>query len=254
MSAKEKTTNSHEEQSIDLLDLFFYLLKRWYLLLACTVIGAIGMGYLTYTEVIPLYRSSSQLFFVKTGTIESLYDLQFGSMMSEDFLVIARSKPVIDTTIEKLYEKDGVQMSRGEALGSISVSEVENTHIIQFDVVHTDPKIACDLCNALTEVMQDQIAYIMNADKPTLVEAAEENPYPINGGVNNNRQIMIGAAGGFMICAVILAVLYMIDDKINTAEDVERYIGATVLVSVPYDRAQTFERNSKTAKKSRKKG
>lgn len=250
MNSKDKKI--HEEQSIDLLDLFFYLLRKWYLLVACTVIGAILVGYMTYTEVVPVYRSSSILFVAKTGTIESIYDLQLGLQLSEDFVVIARSKPVIDTTIVKLEEMDGIKLSRGEVLGAISVSEMEDTHMIRFDVTHTDPKIACDLCNALTEVMQDQIAYIMSTDKPTIVEQAEVNPFPINGGVNNRRQVMIGGAGGFMMCAVILAAIHIMDDKINTADDIEKYIGATVLVSVPYDKAQTFERSTKRSKKRKK--
>ena len=84
MNSKEKKIQ--EEQTIDLLELFVHLLKKWYLLIACAVIGGLLAGYMTHTEVIPIYSASSMLFVAKTGTLESIYDLQFGQTMSEDFI------------------------------------------------------------------------------------------------------------------------------------------------------------------------
>ncbi len=236
-------SQNHVEGQIDLIDLFFYLLNRWYLFIAAIVIGAILMGSLTNTEVIPMYQSSSLLFVAKLGSVQSFQDIQIGSYMTEDYVVISQSKPVIDTAIQTLYEQDGIELTRGQAMAAISVTEVENTHILKFTATMNDPELACDLCNAVMDAMADQIAYITTSDKPTIVERAEVNPYPINGGTNNNRQVMMGAAGGFAIVAAILCVLYMIDDKIKTAEDIERYVGAPVLVSIPLDKAQAFKRS-----------
>lgn len=238
------------EEKINLIELFFFLLNRWYIIIACTVIGAITMGVATNTEVIPMYSSQSMLFVARAGSITSFSDLQLGSYMTQDFIVISRSKPVIDTAIQDVYEQTGVELTREQAVAAVSVSEVEDTHILSFTVTMNDPDIACDLCNALTDAMADQIAYITSSEKPTIVERAEPNPYPINMASNNNqRQVMVGAAGGFTIAAVILCFLFMLDDKIKTPEDIEKYIGAPVLVSIPMDKSQTFKKGKKPQKK-----
>ncbi|MCQ2516578.1 MAG: Wzz/FepE/Etk N-terminal domain-containing protein [Saccharofermentans sp.] len=252
MSENKNTTkavaNKHVNGQIDLIDLFLYMINRWYLLIACTVVGAIGMGIATNTEVVPMYRSQSMLFVARAGQIQSWSDLQLGSYMTGDFIVISQSKPVVDTAIQMIYEQDGIELTRSQVKAAVSVAEMEDTHILQFTVTMDDPQIACDLCNAVMDAMADQIAYITSSDTPTIVERAEVNPYAINAGINNNRQVLMGAAGGFAIIAALLCVMYMMDDKIKTAEDVEKYIGATVLVSIPMDKAQTFKKNKKSKK------
>ncbi|MCQ2529173.1 MAG: Wzz/FepE/Etk N-terminal domain-containing protein [Saccharofermentans sp.] len=249
----EKTNNrGFAEDQIDLVDFFLYLLRRWYLLIACIVIGAIVMGVATKQEITPMYQSQAMMFVSKTGNITDQWmDFQIGSLMTKDFVVISKSKPVIDTAIQTVFEKDGIQLTRGEAMAAISVDEIEETHIIVFTVTMTDPDLACDFCNAILDAMADQIAYILNSDKPTIVERAEPNPVAINLGQNNSRQVIIGGAAGFALCAMVLCIIYMLDDKIKTAEDIEKYIGATVLVSIPLDKSQTFKKSK--SKKANKK-
>ena len=52
----------------------------------------------------------------------------------------------------------------------------------------------------------------------------------------------------------LICEVFTLDDKIKTEEDVEKYIGVPVLISIPLDKAQTFKKNSsKNGKKKKKK-
>lgn len=247
MNKKEVNTVNYDPSSfeINLKDLFLFLLNRWYFILVSSVIGAVIMGFITDTEVIPMYKSESMLFVARAGSIQSFSDLQLGTYMTGDYIVISKSKPVLDTAIQSIYEKDGIQLSRSQVASAVDVSTMDDTHILKFTVTMDDPEIACDLCNAVMDAMADQIAYIANSDKPTIVERAEVNGFQINAGENNNRQVAIGGFGGAVVVIAILAIIFVFDDKIKTAEDIEKYVGATVIAIIPLDKAQTFKKTKK---------
>ena len=109
--------NEHmnEENQIDLLELAHVLLKKWWLILLSGVLcGAIALLY-TITMVQPQYQSSAMLYIVsKSTTVISVTDLQIGSALTADFEVIAKSKPVLDSTIEKVKAESGKTFTRGE--------------------------------------------------------------------------------------------------------------------------------------------
>ena len=98
-----------DEIEIDLGALFQCLLKKWWLIVICALIGAgLALGS-TILLITPKYQSSAMLYILnKTTSVTSLADIQIGSALTADFEVIATSKPVIDGAIETLkkeYEK-----------------------------------------------------------------------------------------------------------------------------------------------------
>jgi len=249
MSDRELIIEEQAEDEINIGELLVYLLNRWYVIIASVVVCAVVAGIVTNTEITPMYSSSSELFVARAGQVTTIADLQIGSYMTENYIVISQSKPVIDTAIQALYEQTGVQITREQASAATNVSEIENTSILCFTVTMDDPYIACNYCNALTDAMADQIAYITNSERPTIVESAEANLVPVNINDNNNREILIGAAGGFVLSVAVLCVLFLTNDKIITAEDIEKYVGAPVLVSIPMDKSSTFKKSKKSSKK-----
>lgn len=250
MSEVKKTTTNRPNTTnqIDLIRLFEALLRKWYILLLCTVIG---YAYMSSQVVTPpdMYQSSSMLFVVSNNsTISTLtYDLQLGTMLSGDFIVIAKSKPVIDTAIQTVYEKTGTQLTRGEASGAISVNVMEGTRILKFTVTMDNPQMACELCNAITDAVADQMSIIMHSEKPSVIEYAEPSSYPLFKPVS--RQPIKGAIVGFGLAAAVLCALFLLDDKVKTPEDVEKYVDAPVLACIQMDKAQVFD-SRKHAKKT----
>lgn len=94
-----------QEVEIDLVRLFYYLLKRWKSLFVAAVIGAVVAAGFTLIQA-PQYESNSTLYVLsKSTSITSVADLQLGTALTSDYTEIATSKPVIDTAIEKLKKK-----------------------------------------------------------------------------------------------------------------------------------------------------
>lgn len=227
-------------EPFDLIGFALYVLKKWYILLACALVCSLALSLYAVNTTVPKYVSKAMIFVAKTGTIDSLQELQNSSYMADDYIVIAKSYPVLDTVISELYLQDGVSLTRKQASEAISVKELDNTHIIQFVVTYDDPQIACDLCNILTDTMTEQIAYIMSTDKPTLVQRAEVSSYPSNG-VNLVKEVFKGTVAGLAVAIAALYIAFVLNDKVKTPEDVEKYIGVPVLISIPLDKAAVYK-------------
>ncbi len=235
--------NRNEEMEIDLLELFFLLLKKWKMLLLGLIVGGVLAGGATYLKT-PVYQSESMLFILsKTTSITSVADLQLGSELSADFEVIATSKPVIDTAIEKVREEHGVTLTREQVRSMITVTNKADTRCLLITGTSEDPELACTLTNALTEATAEQMANIMKSDPPTTVERAEVATEPVDNGLKKNAAM--GGMIGFLIVAIIFVVPYLLNDRIRTAEDVEKYLDTGVLGVIPLDKAQEYKKSKK---------
>lgn len=234
-----------ETLEIDLLELFFLLLRKWKWLLLGLVAGSVLAGSITYLKT-PEYKSESMLYILsKTTSITSMADLQIGSELSSDFAIIATSKPVLDTAIEEIKEELGISLTRANVQEMITVTNKEDSRCLIISAVSEDPELACVLANAITEATASQMASIMQTDPPTTVERAEVSKSPIDNGLKKNTAV--GALAGFLIVAVLFIVPFILNDRIKTAEDVERYLETGVLAVVPLDKAQEY-RNRHTKK------
>lgn len=242
----------NEEMEIDLLELFFYLIKRWKQLLLGLIVGGLLAGGFTVLKT-PVYQSESMLYILsKTTSITSVADLQLGNALSSDFVVIATSKPVLDTAIEKVEDSMGVELTRKEVLEMINVTNKDDTRVLVITGTSEDPKLACELTNAVTEATASQMADIMKSDPPTTVERAEVEDEPVDKGLKKNAGI--GAIVGLLIVAILYIIPFLLNDRIKTPEDVEKYLESGVLGSIPLDKAQEFQDKKRQKKQKKQKG
>ncbi|MCD8119509.1 MAG: Wzz/FepE/Etk N-terminal domain-containing protein [Lachnospiraceae bacterium] len=226
------TVNRNDVTQIDLVRLARELLKKWWLILFVSLVGAVGMGAYTVFLVTPMYQSQAMIFVLSSTTsITSLADLQVGTTLTADFVVIAKSKPVLDSVVETVEEETGTTLTRSQVSGMLSVTNDEDTRILTITATGSDPEIACAVANAAREAIAEAIADIMVSDLPTTVEYAEVSSSPVS--PNLTRNVMMGFLGGFVLICAILAIGIIMNDNICTEEDLEKYFGVPTLVSIP---------------------
>ena len=229
----ENKMQNNGEIEINLFDLSYALLKKWWAILICALVCALAMGVYTEYFVTPVYKSDATLYILNTTTsITSMADIQIGSALSSDFEVIATSKPVLDGAVEQIKEKEGIQLTREYISSKLSVSTIDDTRLLVISVEDKDPKVACVIANTVAEVTASRMAEIMKSDPPTMAEWAEEARNPISPSLTKN--VALGFAVGAMLVCAILVILFLVDDHIKTEEDVTKYLGAPVLANISY--------------------
>ena len=246
-----KETKLHNDViEVDALELLSFLIKKWWAILIAGLIGAIVMIVITKGLMTPMYQSTSMLYILnKTTTVTTMADIQIGSALTLDFQTIATSKPVIDTVIQELKEKEGIRLTRKEIREALKVTNIDNTRILMISVEHEDPELACLIANAMAEATSSQMAVIMKSDPPTIAERAEVAQNPVSPSLFKN--VLLGAFGAIFVLCIALTVSFIKNDHIKTEEDIEKYLDVPTIVSIPY--VSTKERKKEVAVKRNEK-
>lgn len=244
----ERQYSESKEMEIDLVELGIVLLRKWWLILIVAIVGFVAAFGYTKLAVTPMYKSTAMLYVLpNTTSVTSVTDLQIGTAITGDFAVIATSKPVIDKAISEIKKDEGKTFTRGEIRGMISVSNMEDTRILVIDALSEDPQDACAVANAMSEATAERMAEITKKDPPTTVEMAEVSKTPVSPNVSKNA--LLGFLVGAVLVCAVLVIRYLLNDNIKTKEDVEKYLGTSTLVSIPYVKHKTEKQGGKLEEK-----
>ena len=216
-----------DEIEIDLRELFLALKKKiaWILLTAFIFAGAAGL--ITKFAMTPIYSSTAQLYVVSKGGLSQLTDLTMGTQLTQDYMVIVKTRPVLDKVIEDLH----LDMDYKELGDKITVENPSDTRIMQITVTDKDSEVAREITQDLAEVTSKTVAKKMDVKSPTIIEKAYKAEQPDSPSLKKN--IVIGALLGFILMAAAIVIQYLMNDTILKEEDIEKYLGINTLAQLP---------------------
>lgn len=236
-----------DEIEIDLMQLFMALKKKlWIILLAAVVFGG-GAGAFSKFVIIPQYTSTAMVYILsKETTLTSLADLQIGSQLTQDYKIIVTSRPVLEEVIQDF----ALGMSYEKLKGKITINNPSNTRIMSITVQDADPVRAKTLATAVAKTSAEYIGDIMEMVPPKLIE---EGVIPVGkSSPSNGRNALLGAIAGIVLVCGLIVLQVILNDTIQNEDDVERYLGLSVLASVP--EREKDQSAGKYGRKKRKEG
>ena len=227
-SAKLKQAQA-DNSEIDLVDLFGFYMSRLPLLIIAVVVGALIAGLYTHFLVPNRYTATSKMYMVSSSSdsVVNLSDLNLGTSISNDYVELMKSRPVIEDVIDKLelkYEYDRL-------VKMISLSVITNTRIVRIAVTSTSPQEAMSIANQLARTAKVQLPKVMDAPAPTIVEDAVLPTVKSSPSLTKN--VLIGALLCLIAVLAVLTVLYLQDDTLKSSEDVEKEFGILPLSVIP---------------------
>lgn len=231
--------NKVYEEEIDLGWLLYALIKNLWLIIAVAIICACGTAGYTHFRIQPIYTSTStMLVLTKETTLTSLADLQLGTQLTKDYTVLITSRPVLNEVIENL----DLQMDYKSLRSRIAIENPEDTRILKISVTTNNPNQAKAIVDELASVSSVFIGDKLEVTPPKIIEEGESTG--IKAGPNLMKNTAIGfVVGAFFVCIVII-VLEILNDTIQTEEDIEKYLKMPALAVIP-------QRNSSNKKGER---
>lgn len=228
---ESKQLKQQRNDEIDLLELLQVLLQKLWLIILCFLIGAsLAFGY-TKIMVTPMYSASAQIYILtKTTSVTSLADLQLGSQISVDFATLAKTRPVIEMVIEEL----DLNYTYEQLAGMVTIENPADTRFLKLTAVNADPGLARDIANSLANATADRIEYIMTTDRPKTVEDAITPKRPVSPNIMKNTAM--GALVGAFLAALVIVMQHLLNDTIQTEEDVRKYLNLHTLAAVPLEK------------------
>ena len=224
--------DSYEDiEEIDLVELFYAIISRWTIILLSTVvIATIAYCYGRFM-VTPIYSSNSALYVLsKSTSITSMADIQVGANLTNDYMVVIKGRPVLEQVIENL----GLDMNYDRLKNKVDVKNESNTRILTISVSDPDIKTAKVIADEIANVSSSFISEKMDQDPPTILQYGYTDTKRVNR--SPNSYALIGAFAGFIISVAIAVLLYLLNDKIMTPEDLEKKTGLNTLATLPMER------------------
>ena len=232
---KERT----DEIEIDVRELFLLLLSKWYILFLSMVLGGLVL-YLISIAFLPKEFESSTSIYVLNRQDENVVtynDLQSGTQLTKDYAQLVKSRSVTEKVIAQLRLNttypDMEDIDYEDLSEMISVENTTDTRIIRISVRDTNPGRAQDIANAVREAAAVHIQAVMDIEAVNVVDYAEMPMEPVSPKLLLN--IVLGAGVFFAIAASCILLIHILDDTIKNPDDVENYLGLSVLASIPMD-------------------
>lgn len=228
---RQLNKQNDDEIEIDLRELLQLLIQKVWIAFVCCIIGAALMFGYTKLFVTPMYSATSMIYILtKTTSVTSLADIQMGAQLTSDFEMLAKSRPVVEGVIDDL----GLECSYESLVGMISTTNPNDTRFLQLTVRHSDPEMAKNIANSLADATAEQVAYVMSTDKPNIVERAVTPSYPSS--PNTVKNMTVGALVGVILAIAVIVIRFLMNDTIQTEEDVRKYLNLNTLAAVPLEK------------------
>lgn len=218
------------EETISLQDLFKVLKKRLWMIISLVALGILAAGLISYLVLTPVYQASTQILVnKKEETVElpqyTSQDIQTNLQLINTYNGIIKSPAILDIVIERL----ALDTTPSQLVNLITVSNEQNSQIINISVQDTEHFRAVDIANTTAEVFQEEIVELMNVNNVNILSPAVhvENPAPIK--PNPMLNMAIAAVVGLMLGVGIAFLLEYLDTTVRNEQDVEEALGLPVL-------------------------
>ncbi|TAH67241.1 MAG: polysaccharide export protein [Anaerolineaceae bacterium] len=234
---------TNEEVEIDLMDLLYTIKSKLWIIILSGLMMAFAAGLYSTYMITPIYTSKTQLYILsKSTSITSLADIQIGTQLTQDYMVLIKSRPVVNQVIENLY----LDMTYEEMQSKVSVSNQTNTRVLEIRVNYPNAYLAKQIADEFANVSTEQIAKIMATEKPNIVDEGNLPKSPSS--PNIKRNALIGGMLGGLLAAGIVLFFHMLDDTIKGSDDVEKYLELSTIGLIPIENGKSTKINSKKEK------
>lgn len=206
--------------------------KRLWLVIILPVIAALITFSVCSYYMEPVFEAKASLL-VGIIPFDQEYQMSYDDILMYEQLIktyseLTQSKLVAKETLSRLNNG----MTLEELQSSITVTNKADSQIIEVTAQDTDPKMAADIANTLSQVFIEKVDSLMNSDDTKFMDRADIPIEPAKPRVMLNTAIAFFL--GLMMSLGIIFLREYLDNTLKTENDIERYLAVTVLANVPY--------------------
>jgi len=220
---------ARQDTEIDLVELFYKLLENLKWIIGAGVAGALLAAVYTLFLVTPMYESTAGLYVLGSkDSVLNLSDLQLGTQLAGDYQVLFKTWEVSQDVVEALK----LNYTYKQVRNMVTITNETGTRILFVTAKSSDPKEAQRIANQFAISASNRIAEVMDVDKPpNMATQALVPESPVS--PNKTRNVMMGGVLGAMLAVGVIFLRFVMDDKIKSAEDIQKHHNLPTLAVMP---------------------
>lgn len=218
-----------DEDVIDLLEVARVILKHIKLIILLCVVFGLG-GFLgTKFLITPTYTASTSIYL--TPQINDTGSLDYNSQMANSKLVTNVVNLMTQNNIMSEVAKDVGMENASSVKNCISVTNESDTEIVTVIATTTDPKLSKDIANGTVNTFIKTMQKNLNVRNIEIVDKAKLSYVP--SGPNIKKNTMLATLVGGVIGVGYAVLRYLLDNRLRTKEEAEKYLGIPVFCEIP---------------------
>lgn len=220
-------------RQIMLEDLWRIFVQRWVWVVAIAAVITVGLFALEKVTFVPQYKSTATLYLLRQESASEnqptslVSDFSIGLNVVTDCNHLIKSHSVVGETISSL----GLDTTYEDLVRSISTFSPEESRVMEVSVVADTPKNAKSIVDKLCEIGQERISDAMSFNQVRVFEPGTLEEKPCNS-KGLATFICYGLIAAILVYCFFL-MIFLLDDKLYTDEEIERYLGLSVLGEIP---------------------
>ena len=191
------------------------------------ILGAVLLGSYAAYRITPVYTATSKLYIMGTTGSSIIADLQIGTVLTMDYQEVFKTWEVHQMVNEAL----GTNYSYSALQSMITVSNPEDTRILYITARHPDSQTAADIANAYATAAKRFIVQTMKTDEPSTFSIALVPGVASGGGITS--YVIRGMLMGTVLSGGLLVLIFLLDNRPKSPEDVMRYANIPTLAVIP---------------------
>ncbi len=233
----DKYNSSIIKKNISLAEFFFECVKRWFIIATITLVCLVIAVFYSFFVVTPMYDSSAKLYIInKQSEIINSSDFSISTYLTSDFAEIIVDNVVLDEVADEL----GGKYTTRQIKSFLTVETPDNTRIIEILVRSPDAKDSKKIADSICSISENKLVDIMGLDR---VQVIRKGTLANNPSVpNTGRNMFLGIMMGLSASLLIVLILFITDNKISSANDVEKYLELNVIATIPYNQSKQKSR------------
>lgn len=225
------TQKSSGIRTVTIRDLGRIFVQRFVIIL---LVMALSMGALFIADRItyePEYSSTATLYILKqensTNSTDTNTDFSLALSVVNDCTYLLKSHMVLDEVIEKL----GLDLTYEELYNRVSARNPDDTRVLEVSVTADTPENAKEIVDEICSIGSDSIEDAMGFRQVNLYEKGTLETQPCNR-TSLKTYAVVGLIAGLLTYLVFI-VIFMLDDRLRTNEDIEKALGVSILGEIP---------------------
>lgn len=216
-----------KEETISLGELFSILKRSKWLIASLAIIAALIAFLVSSFVISPTYEASTQVLVAPKQSEQSidLGQVQSSINLVNTYRVIIQSPAILEQVQENVIGAPDT------IANLITVNSEQNSQVINIKVQHTNPVLATDIANEISDVFSKEVPELMSVDNVKVLSNASVPMFPVKPNILLNTAI--ATVLGLMIGVAIAFLKVVLDRRIKTEQDVENILELPVLGSIP---------------------
>ncbi|MBQ8311542.1 MAG: hypothetical protein IJX80_11080 [Clostridia bacterium] len=225
---------------IRLSDLWEILKRCWWMMLAALIVVFAVVYIVTVNTHEDQYTATATVWALgsnaSSSSSTSTSDVSIGTQLIHDYKELILSEGLLREVLET---SEISSISATKLRSMISIGNTEGSRVMYVSVSTTNRETSTRLANRLATVFCKTVNDMnkesdITEEKKTLVRVWDEATTPTSASnpISTFRIVLIALIAAIAVYGVFF-VMYLLDDKISTADDVEKYLGVNILGMIP---------------------